>query len=191
MEDPRQRLLDAVLAELDHHGLGDRSLRDIAEAVGTSHRMLIHHFGSREGLLVAIVETVEARERERAIALHPTQTQMGRANAIRDAWKHFALQAQAGRERLFFECYSRALQGEAPFNQMLPGAVDAWVDALASLEMELGASSRDARARARLYIALVRGLLLDLLATHDRKGTADALDAFLTATAETSLPGRV
>jgi AcrR family transcriptional regulator len=184
MEDPKQRLLDSVLAELDQNGLGDRSLRDIAEAVGTSHRMLIHHFGSREGLLVTIVETVEARERERAIALHPTRTQMGRADAIRDAWRHFARPGQAGRERLFFECYSRALQGEAPFDQMLPGAVDAWVDAIASLEMEFGAAKREARARARLYVALMRGLLLDLLATHDRKGTADALEAFLVGTTD-------
>jgi len=186
MEDPKQRLLSAVLAELDQNGLGDRSLRDIADAVGTSHRMLIHHFGSREGLLVTIVETVEERERERAIALHPTRTAMSRADAIRDAWRHFALPAQAGRERLFFECYSRALQGEAPFAQMFPGAVEAWVDAIAALEMELGASKREARARARLYVALMRGLLLDLLATHDRKGTADALEAFLGATSEIS-----
>ncbi|WP_165604800.1 universal stress protein, partial [Mycobacterium intracellulare] len=27
---------------------------------GTSHRMLLHHFGSREGMLVAIVEEVRA-----------------------------------------------------------------------------------------------------------------------------------
>jgi AcrR family transcriptional regulator len=184
MEDPKQRLFDAVLAELDQNGLGDRSLRDIAEAVGTSHRMLIHHFGSREGLLLTIVETVEARERDRAIALHPARTQIDRSDAIRGAWRHFARPAQAGRERLFFECYSRALQGEAPFDQMLPGAVDAWVDTIASLEMQLGAPKREARAQARLYVALMRGLLLDLLATHDRKGTADALEIFLAETSE-------
>jgi AcrR family transcriptional regulator len=186
MEDPKQRLLDAVLAELDRNGLGDRSLRDIAEAVGTSHRMLIHHFGSREGLLVTIVETVEARERDRALALHRSGTQNDRADAIRAAWRRFALPVQAGRERLFFECYSRALQGEAPFDQMIPGAVDAWVDAIAATEMELGTSQRIARARARLYLALMRGLLLDLLATNDRKGTADALEVFLSETTQLS-----
>ena len=52
----RQELLDAVVEEFAARGIGDRSLRDVAAAVGTSHRMLLHHFGSREGLLLAIVE---------------------------------------------------------------------------------------------------------------------------------------
>ena len=43
-------------------GIGDRSLREIAEAVGTSHRMLLHHFGSRDELLLAIVDEVERRQ---------------------------------------------------------------------------------------------------------------------------------
>ena len=37
-----------VVEEFAARGIGDRSLRDMAEAVGTSHRMLLHHFGSRE-----------------------------------------------------------------------------------------------------------------------------------------------
>ena len=34
----------------------------VAGAVGTSHRMLLHHFGSREDLLLAVVEEVERRQ---------------------------------------------------------------------------------------------------------------------------------
>src|SRR3954462_14582729 len=103
MEDARGRLLEAVIAELDAHGLPDRSLRDIADAAGTSHRMLIHHFGSREGLLVAVVETVEAGERPRAGAIRPPAV-IDFDDAFRAAWRHFAQPRQAGRERLFFEC---------------------------------------------------------------------------------------
>jgi len=42
----------------------DASLRTLAARVGSSHRMLIHHFGSQEKLLVAVVEAVEQRERQ-------------------------------------------------------------------------------------------------------------------------------
>src|SRR4029450_3883401 len=59
----KQELLEAVVAELTRGGIGDRALRDIAAVVGTSHRMLIHHFGSREGLLTEVVRTVEAQQR--------------------------------------------------------------------------------------------------------------------------------
>jgi AcrR family transcriptional regulator len=181
-QDPKQRLLDAVVSELDAHGLRDRSLRDIAAAVGTSHRMLIHHFESREGLLVAVVETVEAGERDRALNVASTDA-ADYPTALRAAWRHFANPRQAGRERLFFECYARAIQGEQPFARLVPEAVTTWVDAFARVERERGTPARQARARARLHVALVRGLLLDLLATGDRRGTADALDAFLSSRA--------
>jgi AcrR family transcriptional regulator len=178
MEEPRERLLHSVIAELDAHGLRDRSLRDIAQGAGTSHRMLIHHFGSRDGLLVAVVETVEASERERSAevaGVEPGDVD----DAIRAAWRHFAQPRQAGRERLFFECYARALQGEQPFARLLPDAVTRWVDMVAAGERARGTAAPLARARARLYLALIRGLLLDLLATGDRRGTTAALDAFL------------
>ena len=44
------------------NGIGRRPLRAIADEVGTSHRMLLHHFGSRDELLVAMVEEVERRQ---------------------------------------------------------------------------------------------------------------------------------
>src|SRR5204862_6013267 len=61
--DARSVLLDRVVADVAEHGLTNRSLRDIAAAVGTSHRMLLYHFGSREGLVSAIVDAVEAAQR--------------------------------------------------------------------------------------------------------------------------------
>ena len=60
---PKQRLLAAVVTVALTEGISDKSLRAIAEAAGTSHRMLIHHFGSREGLLVDVIREVEERQR--------------------------------------------------------------------------------------------------------------------------------
>ena len=44
---PKEKLLRAVVDVALAGGIADRSLRGIAEAAGTSHRMLIHHYGSR------------------------------------------------------------------------------------------------------------------------------------------------
>ena len=49
----KQELLDAAIDYVAEHGMADTSLRQIAAAIGTSHRMLIHYFGSKEGLLDA------------------------------------------------------------------------------------------------------------------------------------------
>jgi AcrR family transcriptional regulator len=46
MESQRDTLLRAALAHVVHRGLADLSLRALAEDIGTSHRMLIYHFGS-------------------------------------------------------------------------------------------------------------------------------------------------
>ena len=54
--DRRRELLDALVKVFTERGIGGRSLREIAEAVSTSHRMLLHHFGSRSELLPDAVD---------------------------------------------------------------------------------------------------------------------------------------
>jgi hypothetical protein len=48
--------------------------------------------------------------------------------------------------------------------------------------IEAGADERTARADARLGVAVVRGLLLDLLATGDTKGVNEAYERHLQLT---------
>jgi AcrR family transcriptional regulator len=159
----RQELLDAVVKECAANGIGDRSLRDVAAAVGTSHRMLLHHFGSRNELLLTIVEEVERRQRTLLREL-PTEP----AAAITAMWADLRRPEQRPFERLFFECYARGVQGEQPFARMLPGAVDAWLTENETADPAL----------ARLGLAVMRGLLLDLVATDDRRGVDAAAQAF-------------
>jgi AcrR family transcriptional regulator len=160
----RRQLLDKLVGEFAVGGVGDRSLRDVAAAIGTSHRMLLHHFGSREELLVAIVEDVEHRQMTvlpdlpSAPADHFTAMW---ADVSRPELRHF--------ERLFFECYARAANGEQPFDRMVPGAVDDWLALTEGLAEP---------AAARLGLAVVRGLLLDLVATGDEAGVDAAAALF-------------
>jgi AcrR family transcriptional regulator len=160
----RQELLDAVVQEFAIHGIGDRSLRDVAAAVGTSHRMLLHHFGSRNEMLLAIVEEVERRQRA-LLSVLPAEP----AEAIAAMWADLRRPELRPFERLFFECYARGVQGEQPFTQMLPGAVDTW----------LAAGKAADGALVRLGLAVMRGLLLDLVATGDDEGVDAAAQAFI------------
>src|SRR6059058_4729462 len=84
---PRQRLLDGAIEYVAEHGLADVSLRTLATALGTSHRMLIHHFGSKEQLWVEIVRTVEARQRELLGEILPDAAQPV-PDAMWAWWKH-------------------------------------------------------------------------------------------------------
>ncbi|ORW43039.1 TetR family transcriptional regulator [Mycobacterium paraense] len=166
----RRQLLDALFDEFAANGIGNRSLRDVADAVGTSHRMLLHHFGSREDLLIAIVEEAERRQMALVPGLPPDP-----ADGFAAMWADLRRPELRRLERLFFECYSRAAQGEKPFTRMVPGAVDGW---LREVESAAAGVPYDG-AMARLGLAVTRGLLLDLVATEDEAGVDAAAAAFV------------
>jgi AcrR family transcriptional regulator len=173
----RQRLLDAAVAHFTADGLADQSLRRIAEAIGSSHRMLLYHFGSKDGLLLAVVREVEARTQDRLAALGedtPGETDL----LIRRMWAYLSDPALGDFERLFFALYGRALQGDDAIRSLLDDDVAHWLDANVVLSTPLGVPADTARTHARLGLAVTRGLLLDLLATGDRAGVERALEVF-------------
>lgn len=167
----KQELLDAVVANLRQEGIGDRSLREIAAAVGTSHRMLIHHFGSRHGLLTEVVRSVEQDQHEFLASVDA-----GSEDVSRVMWQRLTDPSLWPAERLFFECYARAARGEEPYASLLPGLVDDWLDQAAPYVRTDGLDDAEARARARLGLAMMRGLLLDLVGTGDRDGVDAAFE---------------
>ncbi len=175
-KDPRRDLLGRAVDYLSEHGVIARSLRQLAAELGTSHRMLIYHFGSMEGLLVEVVREVEARQRAALADLDPTGSPADVAKAF---WRRFTDPALYPNERLFFELYGQALQGRPGTEALLPEVVTAWLEPLVALGKSHGLSERDALVNARLGMAVTRGLLLDLLATGDLDAVNEAMDRFV------------
>lgn len=160
----RTEILSRVVDHLMEHGLRDSSLRDIGAAIGSSHRMLNYHFGSREGLLSAVVEEVERRQAERLQKLSLTGPP---DKVIMAMHKHLASPNLIPLERLFFELYGRALQGDPGARHLIDPGVHDWLEQIAQLYQGFGFSRRDARNEATLALATARGLLLDRVATGD------------------------
>ena len=174
---PRDRLLDAAVEHALEHGVAEISLRQLAAAIGTSHRMLLHHFGSREALLVEVIKVVEARQRavmdaELDRAGNPTE-------AARRHWRQLRDPSLWPQERLFFEVYGQALRGQPWATPMLDGVVEDWVEAFAARLVEAGTPAPTAKTAARLGLAVTRGLLRDLLATGDVDAVDDAMELFV------------
>src|SRR4051795_10323497 len=160
--DSRRKLLDAAIAHIASRGISDLSLRELAAAIGTSHRMLIHHFGGREGLWVAVVREVEARQRAGLGDVVPDPgASLG--EAMRAWWRHISDPSLWPNERLFFEIYGQALQGRPGTTELLDGIVDDWLGPGIEYGLARGQTLAAARASARLAVAVTRGLLLDLL----------------------------
>src|SRR3954469_7215661 len=172
----REKLLHAVIEHIATRGVSDLSLRELAAAIGSSHRMLIHHFGGREGLLVAVVQAVEQRQRDSLQDVIP-DPEASPADAMRAWWRHISDPQLWPNERLFFELYGQALQGRPGTTELLDGIVDAWLEPAASALEAYGLA--DGTPLARLGIAVTRGLLLDLLATGAHAEVDAAMEAYI------------
>ncbi len=178
--DPRQRLLERALGYLAEHGIGDISLRELAAALGTSHRMLIYHFGSKEGLFVAVVQEADRRQRQLVASSFGTEG-LDLVSVGRRFWRQLRSPEVAPLIRLFFELYAQALQGRGYALPLLAGFPDVWVEPVLPALLAAGLTEAEARAEARLGIAVIRGLLLDVLATGDVAGADAAHEAYLAA----------
>jgi AcrR family transcriptional regulator len=181
----RAELLDAVVDYTVEHGFSEVSWRPVAAALGVSPTTLVHHFGTKEQMLVAILGRL--RERIRAAASDRAGEQPGLAAAARAAWAQASDPQQWPEFRLFFAVYGRALQAPQQFAGFLDRVVADWMSDLVKAQ----GSDADPAAAARtasLVIATIRGLLLDLLATGDQARVQDAADSFL-ATLEQAQAG--
>ena len=173
-ESGRDRLLGKVLQYFAEHGIGDASLRQIASGIGSSHRMLIYHFGSREGLLAAAVEVLEQAERQELSDILGTKDKDPRVLAW-EFWTHIA---DTGHYYgpVYYELASHAMRVDDPDAPLGVRNVEMWVDALSEMWRESGHLGKaEARAHARLNLAVARGLLHDLLLTGDRKQVDTAM----------------
>ncbi len=166
----RDELLGRIVVDVASHGLGERSLRDIAASVGTSHRMVLYHFGSRAGLVGAIVESVEASQRQLladAAAAAPTASD---AELIRATWARVSDPAVRPFVRLFFELVGHpATDG--------PDLTAGWLEAAAAIAEARGRPLDE--AGVRVGIAVTRGLLIDLVTGGDLDEATAALERFL------------
>jgi AcrR family transcriptional regulator len=159
----REQLLRRVMSYATSEGITGKSLREIALGVGSSHRMLLYHFGSREGLLAAIVAAMEARQRAALAELaeqaqEPTQAMLG-------LWQQVSSPELRPFVRLFFEVFGMVAQG-APGTEGLRETLTApWLTDAATAAEVLGVPADP--AQLRLGVAVTRGLLLDLVAGAD------------------------
>jgi AcrR family transcriptional regulator len=166
----REALLAKVMAAVAKDGLADRSLREIAASAGTSHRMLIYHFGSREGLLAAIVAAMEAQQRAALTAMAggtPREVMIG-------LWRQVSSPEVRPFVRLFFEVFASSRRADAGPGDALTAP---WLDEATAAAESVGMPVD--RAALRLGVAVSRGLLLDLLAGAPRAEVDEAYELFV------------
>jgi AcrR family transcriptional regulator len=161
----KQTLLTDAVEYFAKNGIGETSLRGIATELGTSHRMLIYHFGSREGLLAEVVRTVEQQQRD----LLQELTDLPVAEQAEQFWRKVT-EATMIYGPLFFELSAHAMQNQPHTAELKADLINVWLPPLTELCIKAGIPADEAPNYARLGLAASRGLLFDLLLTGDQTG---------------------
>jgi AcrR family transcriptional regulator len=171
----RDALLEKATAHVAEHGLTDLSLRELAAGVGTSHRMLIYHFGSREGLVAAIVASMEAQQRAALEALAAGASTP--RQVIEQQWEQLTDPGLRPFVALFFEVLAMAVHHRPGTEGFLDQLTEPWIEVAADLarRLELVTDVDE----LRLGVAVSRGLLIEVLASGDVEGPTRSLRRFL------------
>jgi AcrR family transcriptional regulator len=165
----REQAVDYVMT----HGIGDLALRPLAKALKTNARMLIYHFGSREGLLREILAGLRAREGARVERwMKSARKPRTMPEFLRWYWRRISAPQARTAVMLVFELYALALRNPRDYPGVLEEPMAFWP----KLVHAMGIRTEVDEVEATLLLAALRGLLLDLCATSDRRRTGAGLN---------------
>ncbi len=171
----KEELTEALIGYLLTHGLSDLSLRPLAAELGTSARLLIYHFGSKEGLLAAAMDAMHSHLRGTLQTLAENDAQEGDARVLRQFWDWAVAAENFSYLKLLYELQILAARHPETYGPFWQKATAGWLELIKGL---LPADKQKA-AIASLPIAVFDGLFLELMSTGDRQRTTRALDYFI------------
>lgn len=153
----RQQLLAKMAQFVLHNGLGAASLRPLARAAGTSDRMLIYHFGSKELMideLMAYLADAYAEAIDRAAGGGRAATRMECVERVLAFTEEPTI---APFLALWWEIVAGAARGKAGYREA--GRSMMWL-LLNWMERQLPADDPDPDGGARYLLTLIEGALM-------------------------------
>jgi AcrR family transcriptional regulator len=170
-----QELLERAYRYALDHGLAELSLRPLAAAIGSSPRVLLFLFGSKEGLIRALL--ARARTDELAVLEQvPGGGQADLASIVRTTWEWLVAERHRPLLTLWLEAYARSLiEPDGPWSGFAQQTVEDWLTLLAGAHDRPKRNWRAEVAERTLALSVLRGALLDLLATGDVDRTTAAV----------------
>jgi AcrR family transcriptional regulator len=168
-------LLENLIAYLIRRGVADLSLRPMAAAVGTSARLLIFHFGSKERLLIEALDEMQARLQRSLADLMAGESGVARLAPLRLFWDWALKEQNLPQLRVLYQLQILAAQDHKTYGKYLKRNSLNW---LVFVQAALKPSQRSTTL-ATLIVAVFDGLLMEVMSTGDRRRASAAIDDFL------------
>lgn len=175
----RTELLEAVYKYALEHGLADLSLRPVAAAVGSSPRVLMFLFGNKVGLVRELLARARADELDMLERLRDSHhgEPVGLPAAVVQVWTWLAAEDHRALLRLWAEAYARSLvEPDGVWAGFARATVEDWLAVLATCQPESERDTPEGAARRRLALAVLRGGMLDILATGETDRVTAAVE---------------
>lgn len=174
----REELLKGIVRYLEQHGIGEMSLAPMAEALGTSKRMLLYYFGDRAELLAQALDASRPQLGEMfARVTNPDEF----VDAARALWRELTYGGERRNVRLLLQVLSLAITDPHTYGGSARNSVETMIGPIAQALAAIGYGADDARARATLVVSGLRGLCQDGLVTDDRSRVDAAADLLIAA----------
>jgi AcrR family transcriptional regulator len=176
----KEELLEHAYRYALRHGLADLSLRPLAAAVGSSPRVLLFLFGSKDALIRALLGRARTDELALLDRVRSDRAHRDLATVVRTTWRWLVDQPHRPLLTLWLEAYARSLtEPDGPWADFARQTVDDWLAVLAAAQPSADRHGAAATAERTLALSVLRGALLDLLATGDIERTTAAVEQHL------------
>lgn len=178
-ETTRQRYLEAVVECMLESGRTDLPLVTLARAAGTSDRMLVYYFKTREALVSEALDRIRSRRKAKlASALGRVPRSPDKMHGIVQVLEWMASSEDEAAVQFFFDAGSRGYsEDNGPFRAFLQGSIRDSVDEATLAARRMGADEAHAEAFGTMFTALAPSLAGDLLATGDDERIHRAIEA--------------
>jgi len=180
---PRQdELLELAYQYVLVHGLADMSLRPLAKAIGSSPRVLLFLYGSKDALIRALLDRARAEELAAIAAFREMDSPADLVDSALQVWQWLAAPGHRHLLGLWVEAYGRSLVDPAgPWSGFAAQTVQDWLGLLASRQPPRWRRTAAAAAERSAVLALLRGAMLDLLATGEEARATQSVTFLLAA----------
>lgn len=175
----REELLELAYRYVLDHGLAELSLRPLAAAIGTSPRVLLYLFTSKDGLIRALLARARTDQLD-LLASTRVSSEANLADVAGVVWQWLIAEDHRPLVTLWFEGYARSLvEPDGPWADFARQTVQDWLAVLAAHQTPARGHSPAGAAERTVVLAVLRGALLDLLATGDQDRTTAAVHHYL------------
>ncbi|HZQ22288.1 MAG TPA: TetR/AcrR family transcriptional regulator [Terriglobales bacterium] len=173
MSTRKEELLNGAVSYLLENGLANVSLRPMAAQLGTSPRILMFHFKSKERLLQEVMQALQARLQSSFARVSKRERKM--TPPLKLFWAWATEKRNLPYLRLLYEAQIIATQNPKVYGLYLQKVSLDWQHVV----LETLSPSLRSKDLATLCIAVFDGLFLEMIITGERSRLTNALDRFI------------